>query len=140
MTENIQDQYDTCLLNLLPVLDALRFTSDVRSILQRNRVVNNFCHYWDYKMTFIGRFWEMTSYRISILRLWHELLIDLLLAIFSTKLSGHRGIFVFRDRNWWNFWGLITVMTWLLVGLGSWKIKRNLRFFSWIRTPSSDFK
>lgn len=39
------DQYDTCLLNLLPVLDALRFTSDVRSILQRNRVVNNFCHH-----------------------------------------------------------------------------------------------
>jgi len=39
------DQYDTCLLNLLPVLDALRFTTDVRSILQRNRIVNNFGHY-----------------------------------------------------------------------------------------------
>jgi len=31
------DPSDTALLNLLPVLDALRFTSDVRSILNRNR-------------------------------------------------------------------------------------------------------
>jgi len=30
------DPSDTCLLNLLPFLDALRFTSDVRSILSRN--------------------------------------------------------------------------------------------------------
>lgn len=30
------DPTDTCLLNLLPFLDALRFTSDVRSILSRN--------------------------------------------------------------------------------------------------------
>ena len=28
------------------MLDALRFTTDVRSILQRNRIVNNFGHYW----------------------------------------------------------------------------------------------
>ncbi|CAI5441843.1 unnamed protein product [Caenorhabditis angaria] len=31
------DPNDTCLLNLLPFLDALRFTSDVRSILSRNQ-------------------------------------------------------------------------------------------------------
>uniref|UniRef100_A0A1I7RWE0 CTD nuclear envelope phosphatase 1 homolog n=1 Tax=Bursaphelenchus xylophilus TaxID=6326 RepID=A0A1I7RWE0_BURXY len=31
------DPTDTCLLNLLPFLDALRFTSDVRSILSRNQ-------------------------------------------------------------------------------------------------------
>jgi len=31
------DPSDTALLNLLPVLDALRFVSDVRSILSRNR-------------------------------------------------------------------------------------------------------
>ncbi|KAK6049175.1 Dullard-like phosphatase domain protein [Cooperia oncophora] len=31
------DPSDTCLLNLLPFLDALRFTSDVRSILSRNQ-------------------------------------------------------------------------------------------------------
>ena len=31
------DPSDTALLNLLPVLDALRFVSDVRSILNRNR-------------------------------------------------------------------------------------------------------
>lgn len=31
------DPYDTALLNLLPVLDALRFVSDVRSVLSRNR-------------------------------------------------------------------------------------------------------
>lgn len=30
------DPHDTALLNLLPVLDALRFTSDVRTILSRN--------------------------------------------------------------------------------------------------------
>ena len=30
------DPSDTALLNLLPVLDALRFTSDVRSVLSRN--------------------------------------------------------------------------------------------------------
>uniref|UniRef100_A0A8R1ILB6 FCP1 homology domain-containing protein n=1 Tax=Caenorhabditis japonica TaxID=281687 RepID=A0A8R1ILB6_CAEJA len=30
------DPNDTCLLNLLPFLDALRFTSDVRSVLSRN--------------------------------------------------------------------------------------------------------
>lgn len=30
------DPGDTALLNLLPVLDALRFTSDVRSVLSRN--------------------------------------------------------------------------------------------------------
>ncbi|CAB3404919.1 unnamed protein product [Caenorhabditis bovis] len=33
------DPNDTCLLNLLPFLDALRFTSDVRSILSRNQQV-----------------------------------------------------------------------------------------------------
>jgi len=32
------DPHDTCLLNLLPMLDALRFTKDVRSVLQRNRI------------------------------------------------------------------------------------------------------
>ena len=31
------DPSDTALLNLLPVLDALRFVSDVRSVLLRNR-------------------------------------------------------------------------------------------------------
>jgi len=31
------DPSDTALLNLLPVLDALRFVSDVRSVLSRNR-------------------------------------------------------------------------------------------------------
>eukprot|EP00096_Caligus_rogercresseyi_P009372 TRINITY_DN3173_c0_g1_i1.p1 TRINITY_DN3173_c0_g1~~TRINITY_DN3173_c0_g1_i1.p1 ORF type:complete len:246 (+),score=65.48 TRINITY_DN3173_c0_g1_i1:41-778(+) len=31
------DPYDTALLNLLPLLDALRFVSDVRSVLSRNR-------------------------------------------------------------------------------------------------------
>lgn len=31
------DPTDTCLLNILPFLDALRFTSDVRSILSRNQ-------------------------------------------------------------------------------------------------------
>ncbi|GMR35834.1 hypothetical protein PMAYCL1PPCAC_06029, partial [Pristionchus mayeri] len=31
------DPHDECLLNLLPFLDALRFTSDVRSILSRNQ-------------------------------------------------------------------------------------------------------
>ena len=31
------DPTDTALLNLLPVLDALRFVSDVRSVLSRNR-------------------------------------------------------------------------------------------------------
>ncbi len=31
------DPCDTALLNLLPVLDALRFVSDVRSVLSRNR-------------------------------------------------------------------------------------------------------
>ena len=30
------DPLDTSLLNLLPVLDALRFTADVRSVLSRN--------------------------------------------------------------------------------------------------------
>lgn len=36
------DPGDVCLLNLLPFLDALRFTSDVRSILSRNvhRITN----------------------------------------------------------------------------------------------------
>lgn len=38
------DPYDTCLLNLLPMLDALRFTKDVRSVLSRNRVVQNYNH------------------------------------------------------------------------------------------------
>lgn len=33
------DPNDTCLLNLLPFLDALRFTSDVRSVLSRNMQV-----------------------------------------------------------------------------------------------------
>ncbi|XP_065842320.1 CTD nuclear envelope phosphatase 1-like [Oscarella lobularis] len=32
----ISDPYDTCLLNMLPVLDALRFCYDVRSLLGRN--------------------------------------------------------------------------------------------------------
>lgn len=32
------DPHDTCLLNLLPMLDALRFTNDVRSVLSRNRI------------------------------------------------------------------------------------------------------
>ena len=31
------DPSDTALLNLLPILDALRFVSDVRSVLSRNR-------------------------------------------------------------------------------------------------------
>jgi len=31
------DPNDTALLNLLPMLDALRFVSDVRSVLSRNR-------------------------------------------------------------------------------------------------------
>lgn len=35
------DPYDTALLNLLPVLDALRFTSDVRSVLSRNLHLHN---------------------------------------------------------------------------------------------------
>ncbi|UYV68706.1 CTDNEP1 [Cordylochernes scorpioides] len=35
------DPYDTALLNLLPVLDALRFTSDVRSVLSRNLHLQN---------------------------------------------------------------------------------------------------
>jgi len=39
------DPYDTCLLNLLPMLDALRFTKDVRSVLSRNRVSASFNHY-----------------------------------------------------------------------------------------------
>ena len=30
------DPHDTALLELLPLLDALRFTSDVRSVLSRN--------------------------------------------------------------------------------------------------------
>jgi len=34
------DPTDTALLNLLPVLDALRFVSDVRSVLSRNREAN----------------------------------------------------------------------------------------------------
>ncbi|KAK0395763.1 hypothetical protein QR680_001416 [Steinernema hermaphroditum] len=33
------DPTDTCLLNLLPFLDALRFTNDVRSILSRNQIL-----------------------------------------------------------------------------------------------------
>uniref|UniRef100_A0A1I7T762 CTD nuclear envelope phosphatase 1 homolog n=1 Tax=Caenorhabditis tropicalis TaxID=1561998 RepID=A0A1I7T762_9PELO len=33
------DPNDTCLLNLLPFLDALRFTTDVRSVLSRNTQV-----------------------------------------------------------------------------------------------------
>jgi len=36
------DPTDTCLLNLLPFLDALRFTSDVRSVLKR--AVTNRCN------------------------------------------------------------------------------------------------
>lgn len=35
------DPSDTALLNLLPVLDALRFVTDVRSVLSRNRVAQN---------------------------------------------------------------------------------------------------
>lgn len=35
------DPSDTALLNLLPVLDALRFTSDVRSVLSRNLHLHN---------------------------------------------------------------------------------------------------
>ena len=35
------DARDTALLNLLPVLDALRFTSDVRSVLSRNLHLHN---------------------------------------------------------------------------------------------------
>ncbi|RWS14155.1 TFII-F-interacting CTD phosphatase: including NLI-interacting factor-like protein, partial [Dinothrombium tinctorium] len=35
------DPRDTALLNLLPVLDALRFTSDVRSVLSRNLHLHN---------------------------------------------------------------------------------------------------
>lgn len=35
------DPNDTALLNLLPVLDALRFTSDVRSVLSRNLHLHN---------------------------------------------------------------------------------------------------
>ena len=34
------DPHDTALLNLLPVLDALRFTTDVRSVLSRNLHLN----------------------------------------------------------------------------------------------------
>lgn len=30
------DPHDTALLDLLPLLDALRFTNDVRSVLSRN--------------------------------------------------------------------------------------------------------
>ena len=38
------DPSDTALLNLLPVLDALRFVSDVRSVLSRNREAHrNWC-------------------------------------------------------------------------------------------------
>ena len=32
----VSDPYDSALLNILPVLDALRFCSDVRSMLGRN--------------------------------------------------------------------------------------------------------
>lgn len=35
------DPRDMALLNLLPVLDALRFTSDVRSVLSRNLHLHN---------------------------------------------------------------------------------------------------
>ena len=35
------DARDTALLNLLPVLDALRFTTDVRSVLSRNLHLHN---------------------------------------------------------------------------------------------------
>ncbi|KAG9511199.1 CTD nuclear envelope phosphatase 1A, partial [Fragariocoptes setiger] len=35
------DSHDTALLNLLPVLDALRFCSDVRSVLSRNLHLHN---------------------------------------------------------------------------------------------------
>ena len=35
------DPSDTALLNLLPVLDALRFVTDVRSVLSRNRQAHN---------------------------------------------------------------------------------------------------
>lgn len=38
------DPTDTALLNLLPVLDALRFTSDVRSVLGRNIHLNRNIH------------------------------------------------------------------------------------------------
>jgi len=38
------DPSDTALLNLLPVLDALRFVSDVRSILSRNREAQRQCY------------------------------------------------------------------------------------------------
>ena len=40
------DPHDTALLNLLPVLDALRFTTDVRSVLSRNLHLN--CMHWPY--------------------------------------------------------------------------------------------
>ena len=36
------DPSDTALLNLLPVLDALRFVSDVRSVLSRNREAHRY--------------------------------------------------------------------------------------------------
>ncbi len=35
------DARDTCLLNLLPFLDCLRFTNDVRSVLDRNLQLHN---------------------------------------------------------------------------------------------------
>ena len=35
------DPHDTFLLNLLPFLDALRFVSDVRSVLSRNQTSHN---------------------------------------------------------------------------------------------------
>ncbi|XP_045473343.1 CTD nuclear envelope phosphatase 1 homolog isoform X2 [Harmonia axyridis] len=37
------DPYDVALLNLLPVLDALRFTADVRSVLSRNLHLHRLC-------------------------------------------------------------------------------------------------
>jgi len=36
ITSWFSDFHDTALLDLLPMLDALRFTNDVRSILSRN--------------------------------------------------------------------------------------------------------
>ncbi|XP_040578419.1 CTD nuclear envelope phosphatase 1 isoform X3 [Lepeophtheirus salmonis] len=38
------DPTDCALLNLLPILDALRFVSDVRSVLSRNREAHRLCY------------------------------------------------------------------------------------------------
>ncbi|CAG9856245.1 unnamed protein product [Phyllotreta striolata] len=55
------DPTDIALLNLLPVLDALRFTADVRSVLSRNLHLHRLCHVSKYPANFSSRMGEQSQ-------------------------------------------------------------------------------